>query len=54
VILVTPRLAKPVDPKRLRLPTDGYREPSDTDFYLRGLLQAPEPKTPATTPESAP
>jgi pilus assembly protein CpaC len=52
VILVTPRLAKPVDPKRLRLPTDGYREPSDADFYLRGLLQAPEPKTPATTPES--
>jgi len=53
VILVTPRLARPIDPSRLRLPTDGYREPSDTDFFLRGRLQAPAPKTPAT-PRTAP
>lgn len=53
VILVTPRLARPIDPSRLRLPTDGYREPSDTDFFLRGRLQAPAPKTPAT-PRPAP
>lgn len=53
VILVTPRLARPIDPSRLRLPTDGYREPSDTDFFLRGRLQAPAPKTPVT-PRTAP
>lgn len=51
VILVTPRLARPIDPDRLRLPTDGYREPSDADFFLRGRLQAPAPKAPAVTTE---
>lgn len=53
VILVTPRLARPIDPARLRLPTDGYREPSDTDFFLRGRLQAPAPAT-APAPVTAP
>ena len=37
VILVTPRLAKPVDPKKLSLPTDGYIPPTDAEFYLLGL-----------------
>lgn len=45
VILVTPRLARPIDPKRLELPTDRYREPTDWDFYMHGRLSAPEPES---------
>jgi pilus assembly protein CpaC len=40
VILVTPRLAKPVDPSQIRLPTDGYKPPSDWEFYGLGRQQA--------------
>jgi pilus assembly protein CpaC len=43
VILVTPRLAKPVDMRRLELPTDRYREPNDWDFYMLGRLVSLEP-----------
>lgn len=39
VILVTPHLAKPVSRKDVKLPTDSYREPSDTDFYLWGRME---------------
>lgn len=39
VVIVTPHLVKPLNVKNLPLPTDGYVEPSDTDFFLRGLLQ---------------
>lgn len=46
VILVTPRLAKPVDPKKVPLPTDAYREPSDAEFYWMGRQQAAEEKRP--------
>lgn len=42
VILVTPRLAKPIDPRKVPLPTDAYREPSDAEFYLMGRQQAAE------------
>ena len=43
VIMVTPRLAKPIDAQRVKLPTDAYRDPSDTDFFWRGRLQGSEP-----------
>ncbi len=36
VILVTPRLAKPVDRRRFTLPTDGFVSPNDVEFYLLG------------------
>ncbi len=36
VILVTPRLAKPVDRRRIILPTDAFVEPSDIEYYLLG------------------
>ncbi len=36
VILVTPRLAKPVDRRRITLPTDGFVSPNDVEFYLLG------------------
>lgn len=46
VILVTPRLAKPIDPKKVPLPTDAYRPPSDAEFYWMGRQQAAEEKRP--------
>jgi pilus assembly protein CpaC len=39
VILVTPRLAKPVDASQTKLPTDGYRDPTDWEFFGLGRQQ---------------
>jgi pilus assembly protein CpaC len=39
VILVTPHLAKQVEPGSVRLPTDKFVDPSDWDFYLGGRLE---------------
>jgi pilus assembly protein CpaC len=36
VILVTPRLAKPIDRSRITLPTDAFVEPNDFEYYLLG------------------
>ncbi|MCK6262458.1 type II and III secretion system protein family protein [Vibrio sp. ZSDE26] len=36
VILVTPRLAKPIDRNRVSLPTDAFVEPNDVKYYLLG------------------
>lgn len=36
VILVTPRLATPIDRRRITLPTDGFVSPNDVEFYLLG------------------
>ncbi|PMH41244.1 pilus assembly protein CpaC [Vibrio sp. 10N.286.49.B3] len=36
VILVTPRLAKPIDRSKVSLPTDAYVEPTDMKYYLLG------------------
>lgn len=46
VVIVTPHLAKPIDLKNQPLPTDRYVEPSDTDFFLRGLLQGCQKASP--------
>ncbi|MBT8766351.1 type II and III secretion system protein family protein [Metapseudomonas boanensis] len=43
VILVTPHLAKPIDAKTVRLPTEKFVEPSDLDFYLLGKTKGREP-----------
>ncbi len=43
MILVTPRLAKPVDPTKLTLPTDSFVEPGDADFYLLGRMEGSAP-----------
>ncbi len=48
IILVTPRLAKPVDPTQVNLPTDGYRPADDIDFYLLGRDEAPDSSKEAT------
>ncbi len=39
VIFVTARLAKPVTPEDIRLPTGSFVAPSDVEFYLLGRLQ---------------
>lgn len=39
VIMVTPRLAKPLPPGGIRLPTDGFVEPSDAEFYFLGRTE---------------
>ena len=39
VILVTPHLAKPIAPDKIRLPTDSFIEPSDTEFYIMGRME---------------
>lgn len=40
VILVTPHLARPLPKDQIRLPTDAFVEPDDTDFYLLGKMEA--------------
>jgi len=55
VILVTPRLAKPVDRSKIRLPTDGFVEPSDLSYYLLGRMSRigePEATESATQTET--
>ncbi|XPV75627.1 MAG: type II and III secretion system protein family protein [Desulfovibrio sp.] len=42
VIIVTAHLVKPVDMRAQTLPTDGFREPSDYEFYMLGLLEGRE------------
>ena len=39
VIIVTPRLAKPLLPEQIKLPTDHFVEPSDAEFYLMGRME---------------
>ncbi len=43
VIFVTPRFAKPFDPQRVKLPTDDFVEPDDTEFYLLGKMEGRRP-----------
>ena len=49
MIFVTPQLAKPVDPGKLRLPTDDFVEPSDTEYYWMGRTEGllDQPRRPA-------
>jgi pilus assembly protein CpaC len=39
VILVTPRLARPLPNNKIRLPTDDFVEPNAKDFYLLGRME---------------
>lgn len=38
LILVTPHLAKPLNPSDIRLPTDNYVEPDSFGWYLQGAM----------------
>jgi pilus assembly protein CpaC len=58
VILVTPKLAKPIKPSAIKLPTDAIVEPTNSEFYLHGRIEgrakpapaAPAPAAPSTPP----
>ena len=43
VILVTPRLAKPIAPGSVTLPTDKFIEPTDAEFFWHGQLEGSGP-----------
>jgi pilus assembly protein CpaC len=45
VIFVTPKLARSYRPELVKLPTDDFVEPNDTEFYLLGRLQGRKPGT---------
>ena len=42
-MIVTPRLAKPLEPGPRPLPTDHYQAPDDVDFYLLGRQESRKP-----------
>jgi pilus assembly protein CpaC len=51
VILVTPRLARPLPAKGVRLPTDSFVEPTDSEFYWLGRMEGQgASKTPRSNP----
>ena len=39
IIIVTPRLVKPLDLEKQSLPTDYYVEPNEMEFYLFGMVE---------------
>jgi len=52
MIFVTPRLVKPVDSNKIRLPTDAVSDPSDLEFYIQGKTEggsAPPHRKPGDT-----
>ena len=52
VFIVTPRLVKPLPPD-YRLPTDGYIEPSRSEFFLQGKLEGQPPQAAAPAGSAA-
>ena len=54
VITVTALLVKPVQPKLLAVPTDGFAPASDLDNYFLGHLQNIYVKQPVPTGHNAP
>jgi Flp pilus assembly secretin CpaC len=40
VMFVTVHLAKPIDPKKIRLPTEAYSDPSTAEFFLLGRMNS--------------
>jgi pilus assembly protein CpaC len=54
VILVTPRLVKPLTTTAARLPTDKYIEPDDFEAYLLGALEGRNKQRPSNPPPPPP
>jgi pilus assembly protein CpaC len=50
LIIVTPRLAKPLPKTRVPLPTDGFTDPTDAEFYLMGRVQGSAASAPTASP----
>jgi pilus assembly protein CpaC len=54
IIIVTPRLVKPLDIAKQTLPTDQYVEPNDFEFYLMGAMEGKgQPKSSGSSTQSA-
>lgn len=58
VVIVTPRLVKPVGPGQLKAPTDNFVAPNDFDQYLMGRLEGsraePAPAEQGAAPQAVP
>lgn len=54
VIFVTPRLARPITPEEIRLPTGSFVAPSDLEFYLLGRLHGEREDSPRMAGEVDP
>jgi pilus assembly protein CpaC len=52
VFIITPRLVQPL-PADYRLPTDGYIEPTRSEFFLQGKMEGTPPAQPARAPAPA-
>ena len=50
VIVVTPRLVRPVRPQNLKLPTDGAKPPNEADLFLLGRTDTGVPPVPEFDP----
>jgi pilus assembly protein CpaC len=50
VVLVTPKLAKPIAPGSVTLPTDKFVEPSDADFFIWGRTEGSKRPTAPNKP----
>ena len=53
VIIVTPRLAKPLKQEDIILPTDHFVEPNDAEFYLLGRLEGRRKQSASTAGSTA-
>ena len=51
IIMVTPRLAKPIRPGGIKLPTDSFIEPSDAEFYWLGRIEGKNKNRESATEE---
>jgi pilus assembly protein CpaC len=54
IIIVTPRLVKPLDLAKQTLPTDQYIEPNDFEFYLLGAMEGNPKEDLSAGPSSSP
>ncbi|RMH09614.1 MAG: type II and III secretion system protein family protein [Nitrospirae bacterium] len=54
VVIVTPRLVKPLDIKTQSLPTDSYLEPNDFEFMLMGYMEGAKKVISASNGQSKP
>ena len=49
IIIATPHLVKPLNMEKQTLPTDYYKEPDDTEFYILGFMEGREDSSPSVT-----
>ena len=49
IIIATPHLVKPLDMEKQTLPTDYYKEPNDTEFYILGFMEGTGSSNPSAT-----